>query len=284
LNYRHAFHAGNFADVVKHATLVRILVHLCAKPAPFRVIDTHAGAGLYDLAGPEATRSGEWRSGIARLLTAAPSERAKALLAPYREVVAALNRQDELTAYPGSPMVARAFLRGRDRLIACELDPAAAAALARNLRSDRRCSAIAIDGWIALNAYIPPKERRGLVLIDPPFEEVVDFARLGDALQAAHRKWTSGIYLLWYPLKERQGADALVHRLRHCGIGKILRAQLHLPMSAVAPERLSACGLIIVNPPWILEGELKLLLPELLATLAQGRGGTHALDWLAGEK
>lgn len=284
MNYRHAFHAGNFADVVKHATLVRILVHLRAKPAPFRVIDTHAGAGLYDLAGPEANRSGEWRCGIARLLAAAPGERIAALLAPYLEAVAALNRPDELTAYPGSPMVVRAFLRGCDRLIACELDPAAAAALARNLRSDRRCKALAIDGWTALNAYIPPKERRGLVLIDPPFEDVVDFPRLGDALQAAHRKWTSGIYLLWYPLKERQRADALVHRLRHCGIGKILRAEIHLPMSSTTPERLSACGLIIVNPPWMLEGELKLLLPELVAALAQGRGGTHALEWLAGEK
>jgi 23S rRNA (adenine2030-N6)-methyltransferase len=273
----------NFADVVKHATLVRILVHLCAKPAPFRVIDTHAGAGLYDLAGPEASRSGEWRSGIARLLAAAPGERAAALLAPYREAVAALNGPDELTAYPGSPMVVRAFLRGYDRLIACELESAAAAALARNLRSDRRCKAIAIDGWTALNAYLPPKERRGLVLIDPPFEDVVDFPRLGDALQAAHRKWTSGIYLLWYPLKERQRADALVDRLCHCGIGKVLRAEIHLPVSG-APERLSACGLIIVNPPWRLEGELKLLLPELVAALAQGRGGTHALERLAGEK
>jgi 23S rRNA (adenine2030-N6)-methyltransferase len=277
MNYRHAFHAGNFADVVKHATLVRILVHLCAKPAPFRVIDTHAGAGLYDLAGSQASRSGEWHDGIARLL-AAP---AAPLLTPFLEVVASLNRADELTAYPGSPLLVRAFLRGGDRLIACELEPGAAAALARNLKRDRRCKAIAIDGWTALNAYVPPRERRGLVLIDPPFEDGDDFPRLGNALAGAHRKWPSGIYLLWYPLKERTPADALARRLRRCGIGKILRAEINLPMPR-NPDRLSACGLIIVNPPWVLEGELRLLMPHLVAVL--GPGGAHRLDWLAGEK
>jgi 23S rRNA (adenine2030-N6)-methyltransferase len=283
MNYRHAFHAGNFADVVKHATLVRILVHLCAKPAPFRVIDTHAGPGLFDLAGSQARRSGEWHDGIARLLAAPIAQRTKTLLAPYLEVVAALNRSDELTAYPGSPLLARAFLRGGDRLIACELEPSAAAALARNLKSDRRCKAIAIDGWTALNAYVPPKERRGLVLIDPPFEDAIDFPRLGNALEAAHHKWASGIYLLWYPLKQRHGADVLAHRLRRSGIGRILRAEINLPMPRNA-DRLSACGLIIVNPPWMLEGELRLLLPELVAALAQRPGGAHRLDWLAGEK
>jgi 23S rRNA (adenine2030-N6)-methyltransferase len=274
MNYRHAFHAGNFADVVKHATLVRILGHLCAKPAPFRVIDTHAGAGLYDLAGSQASRSGEWHDGIARLL-AAP---AAPLLTPYLEVVARFNGADALTVYPGSPMLVRAFLRGGDRLIACELEPSAAAALARNLKGDRRCKAIAIDGWTALNAYVPPRERRGLVLIDPPFEDADDFQRLGSALEGAHRKWPNGIYLLWYPLKERQGAEALARRLRRSGIGKILRVELSPPTPRNA-DRLSACGLIIVNPPWKLEGELRLLMPELVA--AMGSGGAHRLDWLA---
>jgi 23S rRNA (adenine2030-N6)-methyltransferase len=272
MNYRHAFHAGNFADVVKHATLVRILVHLCAKPAPFRVIDTHAGCGLYDLAGPQASRGGEWRDGIARLLAAPTAP----LLTPYLEVVARLDGADELTAYPGSPLLVRAFLRGGDRLIACELEPSAAAALARNLKGDRRCKAIAIDGWTALNAYVPPRERRGLVLIDPPFEDARDFSRLGNALEGAHRKWPSGVYLLWYPLKERQPADVLARRLRRFGIGKILRAEINLPPRN--PDRLSACGLIIVNPPWTLEGELRLLMPGLVAAL--GPGGAHRLDWL----
>jgi 23S rRNA (adenine2030-N6)-methyltransferase len=283
MNYRHAFHAGNFADVVKHTTLVRILVHLRAKPAPFRVIDTHAGAGRYDLESPEADRAGEWREGIARLFEAAPSLRVKALLAPYIEAVAALNPSRRLTAYPGSPLLVRAFLRADDRLIACELEPKAAAELVRNLGGDRRCKAIAIDGWTAVNAYVPPKERRGVVIIDPPFEQPADFERLGDALAAAQRKWANGIYLLWYPLKDRRGVDALAHRLCRSGIPKMLRAEISLP-EARNVARLNACGLVIVNPPWTLEGELRLMLPELVAALAQGRGGSHRLDWLAQEK
>src|SRR5581483_10896096 len=182
MNYRHAFHAGNFADVLKHASLVRILVHLRAKPAAFRVIDTHAGSGLYDLAGPEAGRSPEWRAGIHRLVTAPVGEPARGLLAPYLEVVTARNAAGVLTTYPGSPAIARAFLRQQDRLIACESEPNAAAALERYLAGDRRSKALAIDGWTALNAYVPPKERRGLVLVDPPYEEEGDFARLAPAL------------------------------------------------------------------------------------------------------
>ena len=153
MNYRHAFHAGNFADVVKHAVLVRILVHLREKPAPFRVIDTHAGAGRYDLAAEEAQRSGEWREGIDRLVRAPIAARERALLAPYLDAVAACNGAGRLTTYPGSPALARAFLRAQDRLVACELEPNAAAALARNLAGDRRSKAVTIDGWTALNAY-----------------------------------------------------------------------------------------------------------------------------------
>jgi 23S rRNA (adenine2030-N6)-methyltransferase len=274
MNYRHAFHAGNFADVVKHATLVRILVHLREKPAPFRVIDTHAGSGRYDLTSDEAGRSEEWRGGIGRLV-ALPR---RALLAPYLDAVAACNAVGALTVYPGSPFLVRAFLRAADRLIACELEPGEAAALARNLRGDPRCKALAIDGWVALKGCLPPKERRGLVLIDPPFEETDDFARVATALERAHRKWSNGIYLLWYPLKSRERADALARRLRMSDIPRTLRAELHVPRTA---GRLNACGLVIVNPPWRLERELALLLPEIAAAL--GPGGKHHLDWLARE-
>ena len=212
MNYRHAFHAGNFADVLKHATLVRVLVHLRSKPAPFRVVDTHAGAGLYDLSASEATRGGEWRDGIARLFSKELPEPARALLAPYLEAVAALNRPNDLIAYPGSPMLVRGFLRRGDRLIACELEPRAAVTLAHNLKADARCKAIAIDGWTALKAYIPPKERRGVVLIDPAFEDAADFGRLAEGIESAHRKWAGGIYLLWYPRKESRAPEALAAR------------------------------------------------------------------------
>jgi 23S rRNA (adenine2030-N6)-methyltransferase len=282
MNYRHAFHAGSFADVVKHAVLVRILVHLRDKPAAFRVIDTHAGAGLYDLAGPEAARSGEWRGGIGRLPAAPVSEAARAMLAPYLEAIARLNPAGRVTTYPGSPALVRVFLRAQDRLIACEREPQAAAALAHYLGGDRRSKAIAIDGWTALKAYVPPKERRGLVLIDPPFEAADDFQRCALALEAAHRKWASGIYLLWFPIKQRREPDALARRLVRAGIAKLLRIEF----SVAAPRAdgpLTACGLIVVNPPWTLAGELEILLPELVKALSVAAGG-HRLDWLAGER
>jgi 23S rRNA (adenine2030-N6)-methyltransferase len=323
MNYRHAFHAGSFADVVKHAVLVRILLHLGTKPAAFRVIDTHAGAGLYDLAGPEASRSLEWREGIHRLFTTTVAEPARAalasetsgqrghhevrahsasedarkraddtrpeagssarvLLARYLAIVAELNPSGRLEAYPGSPAIVRALLRPQDRLIACELEPNAAAALGRYLAGDRRAKALAIDGWTALNAYVPPKERRGLVLIDPPFEEEADFARLARSLEAAHRKWPGGTYLLWYPIKDRDAPDTLARRLRRSGIAKILRAELGVA-APCAPSRLGACGLIVVNPPWTLERELDVMLPALAAALSGDRA-RHCVDWLVGEK
>lgn len=283
MNYRHAFHAGNFADVHKHVVLARILHYLREKPAAFRVIDTHAGAGLYDLASPEAQRSGEWRDGIGRLMAASLDAPVAALLAPYLEVIGALNERGRLDRYPGSPALARAFLRPQDHLTACELEPHAAAALARNLRGDPRIKTVAIDGWTALSAYLPPKERRGLVLVDPPFEKESDFARLANGLALAHRKWATGIYMLWYPIKGRTQPDALAKRLRRLGIPKLLRAELTVS-SLADPGRLNGSGLIVVNPPWTLETELAALMPALAEMLRRDSKGGHRLDWLAGER
>jgi len=282
VNYRHAFHAGSFADVFKHAVLCRILMHLREKPAAFRVIDTHAGAGLYDLTGDEASRGGEWHDGIERLLAAPIAETTAALLAPYLEAVGALNAPGRLTVYPGSPALVRAWLRPQDRLIACELEPQAAKSLSLRLRRDTRIKCLTIDGWTALAAYVPPKERRGLVLIDPPFEQDSDFVKLAHGLAAAHRKWATGIYALWYPIKGRSEPDALAKRLRRLGIGKILRAELIVsPLSD--PTRLNGSGLIIVNPPWLLENQLSVMLPALAGILARQGKGSFTLDWLAGE-
>ena len=279
MNYRHAFHAGNFADVFKHAVLCRILHYLRGKPAAFRVIDTHAGAGLYDLSGPEASRGGEWHGGIERLMAAPLAAPVAALLAPYLEVVGALNERGRLTVYPGSPALARAWLRPQDRLIACEVEPQAAAALRRNLRGDARIKTLALDGWTALGAYVPPKERRGLVLVDPPFEQDSDFFRLARGFAAAHRKWPTGIYVLWYPIKTRSEPDALAKSLRRLGTAKILRAELNVaPLSD--PTRLNGCGLILVNPPWTLESELSVLLPALAGILGREGKGGFKLDWL----
>lgn len=282
MNYRHAFHAGSFADVVKHAVLCRILNYLRSKEAPFRVIDTHAGAGLYDLTGDEASRGGEWYDGIARLTAAELPEKAAALLAPYLEVIGALNERDRLKIYPGSPAIVRAWLRPQDRLIACELEPKAAVALSHNMRGDSRIKTLEIDGWMALAAYVPPPERRGLVLIDPPFEQDSDFAQLASGLSTAHRKWATGIYALWYPIKGRSEPDALAKSLSRLGIPKILRAELTVAAPGDVPG-LNGSGLIVVNPPWTLEAELSTLLPVLAGVLGRDGKGAYRLDWLAGE-
>ncbi len=284
MNYQHAFHAGSFADVHKHVVLTRILERLRAKPAAFRVIDSHAGAGRYDLLGPQAARSPEWHDGIARVFAAPRQGRqdgdADALIKPYLDVVAGLNPNGKLRFYPGSPLVAQARLRPQDRLIACELEPRAAASLKMTLRGDPRAKVLAIDGWMAINANVPPKERRGLVLIDPPYEEAADFMRLSGALAQAHRKWPSGIYMLWYPIKERAAPDALARRLRKLGVPKVLRCEI----AKAAPRAdggLAGSGLILVNPPFPLARELGVLLPSL-ARIFSCAGG-YRLDWLAQE-
>ncbi len=282
MNYRHAFHAGNFADVFKHAILTRILVHLREKPAPFRVIDLHAGDGLYDLAAEESQRTGEWKNGIGRLFAAElrPTEiptEAAALLAPYLAAVRAVNPGSELRHYPGSPLIVSELLRANDRLIACELEPAAAAALARRLHGFRQAKAVAIDGWVALNAYIPPSERRGLVLLDPSYEAADEFPRLAAALVSAWRKWRTGIYMAWYPIKSRNGPDALAKAITRSGVEKALRLELTIgPITTDGP--LAGCGLIVVNPPWRLAEEAELMLGALAEPF--GNAGGHRLDWL----
>lgn len=283
MNYQHAFHAGNFADVHKHIVLTLIIEYLRSKPAAFRVIDSHAGAGRYDLTGPEAVRSGEWRDGIARVRSAEASLRqshAGALFKVYLDAVAALNPGGALRLYPGSPLLAAARLRPQDRLIACELEPRAAASLNAVLRGNRGAKVLAMDGWTAIKANVPPKERRGLVVIDPPFEEADDFVKLSGALAEAHRKWPTGIYLLWYPIKEREAPDALARRLCRLAVPKILRCEITFA-SPPADAGLLGSGLVIVNPPYTLARDLKTLLAALIRAL--GSGAVQRLDWLSRE-
>ncbi len=292
MNYQHAFHAGNFADVHKHAVLARILVHLRLKSAAFRVIDSHAGAGRYDLYGGEAVRGGEWQDGIKKIWDACPAPAAPAqaektqeptiaLLAPYLDAVAALNPGRVLRTYPGSPLIVRGLLRSRDRLIACEIEPRSAASLRAVLHGDARAKVLSIDGWTALGATVPPKERRGLVLVDPPFEDAADFMRLSGTLALAHRKWPTGIYMLWYPITDRAAPDALARRLRRLAAPKILRCELMLRPSRPGAG-LTGSGLIVVNPPFTLEADLRALLPALGKILSAS--AAHRIDWLAEER
>jgi 23S rRNA (adenine2030-N6)-methyltransferase len=283
MNYRHGFHAGNFADVHKHVVLARVIAHLHRKPTPLRIIDTHAGPGRTDLTGPQARQTGEWHDGIERLLAAALSAEVRALLQPYLHAVARFNPIGRLIAYPGSPLLATTWLRGDDRLVACELEPDAAQSLAQNLKGEARATAIAIDGWTALAAFLPPKERRGVVLIDPPFEALGEFARLAEGLLTAHRKWPTGIYLLWYPIKEPRQTAAFASRIMRLKVPKILRTELKIA-AATDQAQLLGSGLLVVNPPWTLESELKILLPALTLALARDPGGSCNLDWLVHEK
>src|ERR1700736_4192184 len=282
MNYRHAFHAGGFADVIKHIVLVRILTYLQDKPAAFRVIDTHAGAGVYDLAGDEARRGGEWLTGIARVMQARFSEKTAPLINPYLDIVRAFNRERELKAYPGSPLIARALLRPQDRLTACEVEQKARKHLIDALRRDTQARVVDLDGWLALPAFVPPKERRGLVLIDPPYEQKDEFERLAAGFAEAFAKWPTGSYLLWYPVKSRRATDSLARHVAQSVAdgtppGKCLRLEF-----SVAPQMagagLTPAGLLIVNPPWTLMGELKTILPELEKPLGQGGAGRFRLE------
>lgn len=281
MNYRHAFHAGNFADVFKHAILARILVYLMRKDTPLRYIDTHSGIGLYDLSSGEAERTGEWRDGIGRLPGADGDmpEAVAALLAPYLDALGPRGEDGRPENYPGSPAIAAHLLRPQDRMTLCELHAADATTLRRNMARahprDRRSKIVPIDGYTGLNACVPPPERRGLVLIDPPFEDRGEFARLGKALVRAVNKWPTGVYCVWYPLKIADAADGLFSVLdgtaAAADAGNCLRIELQTArMEPDAP--LSACGLAIVNPPWTLQQEAEVLLPWLCELLQRGPG------------
>ena len=282
MNYRHAFHAGGFADVIKHIVLVRILTYLQDKPAPFRVIDTHAGAGVYDLTSDEARRGGEWLTGIARLMQARFSETTLPLVKPYLDIVRAFNPKAELKAYPGSPLIARALLRPQDRLTACEVAPGPRKSLIDALRRDSQARVVDLDGWTALPAFVPPNERRGLVLIDPAYEKKDEFERLAAGFAEAFAKWPTGCYLLWYPVKSRRAADTLARQIAAVAgasrpAGKCLRLEFSVAPQAAEPG-LTSAGLLIVNPPWTLAGELRAILPELEKPLGRGGAGRFRLE------
>lgn len=268
MNYRHAFHAGNFADVLKHIVLARILLRLAQKETPFRVIDTHAGAGLYDLSGDEATRAGEWRDGVARLDVQRMSPAAEEIAAPYRALIEEVRSAHGAMIYPGSPEIARRLARPQDRILLSEAHFPTADALRSAMGRDRRVKILAQDGWTTLKAAIPPPERRGLVLIDPAFERSDEFALIARALPAAWRKWPTGVYALWYPIKDVGVVERTMREIAASGVEKALRAELFVDDPAA--RGLNGCGLLILNPPWTLADELEILLPELARLLGRG--------------
>jgi len=278
MNYRHAFHAGNFADVHKHVTLLALIENLQRKDSPCVVLETHAGAGIYDLTNPagsgvgrrslprrgesreglprvgEANRTGEWSDGIGRIFA---ETKAPAVVRTYLAQVHALNPDGVLRTYPGSPALTAATLRPQDSLILCELEPGVHAALRQALK-DRKGTAIhQRDGWEALRALLPPREvRRGLVLIDPPFEAANELERLAEALIATHKRWPQGVLAAWYPIKDRPPVDRFMRRLRAAGLPDLLLSELciHPPSTGT---RLNGSGLVIVHAPWKLDDTLR---------------------------
>lgn len=280
MNYRHAFHAGNFADVFKHTLLIGLLDALKAKPAPFCYVDTHAGRGRYDLRGTEAERTLEHVEGVQRLLGAAALPDA---LQTYVDLVRTFDTEhpDTLATYPGSPLIASRLLRETDRAILCELHEEEAAALRTALRADARFAIHQRDGYAALKALLPPAQKRGLVLIDPPFEaQAAEFATIENALANAFARWPNAIHAIWYPIKLRETILPL-HRwlAAHAGGSGALVAELllHADNSTL---RLNGCGLAIVNPPWRFDVQVQEWLPALAELLAQSRHGSHRIEWL----
>lgn len=282
MNYRHAYHAGNFADVLKHAVLARVIDYMKRKEAPFRIIDTHAGRGRYALASPEAGKTGEWRAGIGRLLgpDAEPlPQAARRLLEPYLGAVAAESAGVEMAYYPGSPLLARRLMRSQDTLVANELHPEERAELERALARDRRVKVLGLDGWIALKSLLPPKERRGVVLIDPPFEEEGELGRLADGMAQGLRRFATGIFLAWYPIKEPKPVARFKEALAASAGRPLLAVELMI-RAPRNPDRLNGCGLAIANPPYTLEADLDVILPELARRMAHAPGGGHHVEWL----
>jgi 23S rRNA (adenine2030-N6)-methyltransferase len=277
MNYRHAYHAGNFADVLKHVSLVAVLLHLRKKETPFAVIDCHGGRGLYDITGDEAKKTGEAEAGFGRLLQL---ESVPGVLGAYREIV--YNFGPRL--YPGSPLIAAQLLRPKDRLVAIEKHPDEHSALARTLANEPRARLIAGDYVRELPKLLPPPERRGVILIDPPYEAEGEFAQATGALIAAHSRFANGIFLFWYPAKERPLVAASAGVLLNAGVKSLLNIELDVGRAAApgaGKDRLSAAGLLVVNPPFGFAAAMREAMPFLEQHLAQGAGARGCVEVLA---
>jgi 23S rRNA (adenine2030-N6)-methyltransferase len=278
VNYRHAFHAGNFADVHKHVVLLALLERLQRKPKPILYLDTHAGRGLYDLQSLEASRGDEWRNGIGRLLAAdSPLEDVRRYLTTISSFAAG-----DSARYPGSPLLALTQLREADRAAFVEQQPQEAYALEQEVQRRRGVSVICGDGYAALKTYLPPRENRGLVLIDPPFEADQEFAKVEQALRFGLKRWPTGVFCAWYPIKAGQERARLHDALKRSELRKLLILELAMRPSD-SPLGLNGSGLIVANPPWQFDVEMQNVMSELERLLATQAPGESRVEWLAGE-
>ena len=278
MNYRHAYHAGNHADVLKHVVLARVIEHLRKKDKPFRVIDAHAGIAVYNLRGIEAGKTGEWQTGIGKMAEPFAPE-VEALLAAYRSCVAAVNGGGALDFYPGSPEIAARLMRATDRMTANELHAEDHQALADWFRTDRRVTVTKLDAEACVKAALPPPERRGLILIDPPYEASDEAARALRSIGQGLRRFASGVFMLWYPVKADGIGEQISAAVCALGAARTLRIELHI-REVFKGGGLAGSGLIIINPPWRLDAELRLLLPALAGRLGLGQFGQGNVGWL----
>jgi len=283
MNYRHAFHAGNFADVLKHVVLMMLVEHLKKKSSPFLFLDTHAGRGVYDLSEAQPQRSGEYKSGIGRLLDLPAASLPPEVTAYIRLVRESAGKDHSaITAYPGSPVIVARMRRPTDRLVLIEKLPKEADALRAAVGRQRLVSVIDGDGYAALKAHLPPREGRGLVLIDPPYESELEFDKVLAALEVAHERWPAGMYCVWYPLTDRAGPVRFHRNVERAGIRKVLDVTLNV-LPADAQVGMSGAGLVIINPPWQLDERLKELMPQLHKLLSpEGLGGS-SVEWIVPE-
>lgn len=290
MNYRHAFHAGNFADVLKHVVLALCLEHLKRKDTPFAVIDTHAGIGAYDLTSDAARRSPEWQAGIGRVMAADRPAGVERVLAPLLRVIKAMNDGADLTAYPGSPEVSARLIRAADRVHLCELHEADSKTLDKRYALNARVKVEQRDGYKALKALLPPREKRGLVLIDPPFESRDEFVRLAEGAMKGLERWPTGTFIFWRPMKDLWSLDRFDEGLaewlvteRNVEPEAILRADMWV-RDLESEGKLAGAGLVIINPPHTLEADLLVLMPWLCEVLKQGEGAGWRLDGIVTEE
>lgn len=278
MNYRHLFHAGNFADVFKHVVLAQILKALQRKDKGLAYVETHAGAGRYDLRASEAQQSEEYRNGVARLWEGSPLEG----FDDYLNAVRAANPDGTLRYYPGSPAIARYLLRPQDRMYLAELSPEACAELQQELNGDKRVRIRCADGYAALKGWLPPPARRGVVLIDPPYERPEEWERLGEVLRFAAERWPQGTWAIWYPLKAGTPLNRFKAGLENTDLRNLLSAELAIwPLDA--PFRLNGCGMLFYNPPWRLDEELRPRLDVLAGRLGQGPKSGARIHWIVPE-
>jgi 23S rRNA (adenine2030-N6)-methyltransferase len=274
LSYRHAFHAGNHADVLKHMVLVELIGHLRQKDKPFWYIDTHAGAGMYALDTPTALKTAEFRHGIGRLWT---QDDLPAPVQAYVDQVRQLNRSGKLLRYPGSPQVALQLLRPADRLHLFDLHSTDSRLLQKEYAGDRRIRALAGDGFAGLKALLPPQPRRALVLIDPSYEDRQDYRQVVDAMDDALRRFATGVYMLWYPLLSRREAVRLPASLAALRDRDWLQVELRVKAPSEDGIGMHGSGLFVFNPPWTLPAMLEDALPALVHLLGQDAAAGHML-------